>query len=609
MKNLVFLRTLETSFFGSHSREKFAAMQDFRLDWLVNRALKFFSRDEVEQALSNRRSEHTDEALIADFMTFEHDKHPIPKDSHYRLAVKTVKSLFDPGRLLYPVCYPDLRYYPWKLKPNAEAPWNIPDFTFTPTFRNIDNESENPKLKERIELLSNWISDKVVSIRQYLTAKYTLGITDNQFPKFHNLYNEIFIYNRTLVHQIKEGEPAFWMKDGTPKTYFWTTLHARSHVVGKDEPDKIRAVFGVTKLLLMIENMFIWPLQATYLNQPDKGRLLWGREMIRGGWKKLFAEIHENGTPNGLLSLDWSQFDKRLLFELIDEVHTIWRSYFDFSRYQPTSFYPNANPKRSIRLERLWNWMCYSVKYTPIRLPNNQLWKWTHNGFSSGFQQTQLMDSFVNAIMILTCLSSLGISIDNPSFWIRVQGDDSLISFHERIWYIYGPNFLTAIEASALYYFNAKLSTKKSQFSNQLNGMSVLSFFNDFGLPYRSDEDLLRHLFFPERNQDLARTASAALGLAYAACGCSPRFHSLCEYIWNKLVNEKGFSPNEESIQWLERAGVFTALDIESMLKKDFPTQLELRSNVWKHTPRAVQDKERLWPTEPGTHGRFFFLP
>nr|UDL14342.1 MAG: RNA-dependent RNA polymerase [Partitiviridae sp.] len=608
MKNLIYLRTLDVSSFVSHVREKFAALQPYRLDWLVNRALKFFAYDEVEQALSNRRSEHNEEALINDFKSFEQPFHPIPKDYDYKRAVKRVTELFHPGRLLHPVSYPDLRYYPWKLKPNAEAPWNNPDFTFTPTFRDLDDETESPKLEEHLSRLSNWISDRTVTVRQYLNSKFNIGMIDNQFPKFHNLYNEIFQYNRVLVHQIKEGHPSFW-NGITPKPYFWTTLHARSHVVGKDEPDKIRAVFGVTKLLLMIENMFIWPLQATYLNDPATGRLLWGREMIRGGWKKLHAEIHENGNPNGFLSLDWSQFDKRLLFELIDEVHLIWRSYFDFSRYQPTSFYPNANPRNPERLERLWNWMCYSVKHTPIRLPNNELWKWTYNGFSSGFQQTQLQDSFANAIMILTCLSALGINIDSEHFWIRVQGDDSLIAFYERIWYIYGPHFLTQLAETAEFYFNAKLSTKKSQFSNVLNGMSVLSFHNTFGLPYRTDEDLLRHLFFPERNQDLARTASAALGLAYAACGCSPRFHALCMYIWNKLIIEKGFNPNEESIQWLERAGVFTELDIKAMISEDFPQCLELRASVWMHTPRSRQERERLWPTEPGPRGRFFFLP
>lgn len=147
-----------------------------------------------------------------------------------------------------------------------------------------------------------------------------------------------------MVHQIKYGFKEFWYEDGTPRTYYWNTLHSRSHVVAKDEPDKIRAVFGAPKLLLMIENMFIWQLQRRYLNN-DEGKMLWGREIMKGGWKKLQNEMLSQGQPNTFLSIDWSQFDKRLLFELFDEVHKIWRSYFDFSRYAPTSFYPNGKPK------------------------------------------------------------------------------------------------------------------------------------------------------------------------------------------------------------------------------------------------------------------------
>lgn len=274
--------------------------------------------------MTNRRSTSTDEAVIEDFKTFEFPEFKVPKDTHYERAIEFTRKAFQPKETLFPISFPDLRYYQWKLSVSAEAPWTIPSFTFTPSFRNLDNESESPKLLERLSKLSNWISDTRVTIQQYLNAKYAAGITINAFPRFHNLYNEIFQYNRVLVHQIKEGLAPFWIK-GKPQPYYWLTLHARSHVVSQDEPDKIRAVFGAPKLLLMVENMFIWPLQAAYLNNPDTGRLLWGREMIRGGWKKLFSEIHAQGKPSTYLSLDWSQFDKRLLHEVIHDVHTIWR--------------------------------------------------------------------------------------------------------------------------------------------------------------------------------------------------------------------------------------------------------------------------------------------
>jgi len=516
--------------------------------------------------------------------------------------------MFKPSRPLHPISFPDLRYYPWNLKPNAEAPWNLPDFKFTPTFRDLDGESETPKLFEKLSRLSNWISDKYVTVSQYLRTKHAIGMINDSRTKFHNLYSEIFQYNRLLVHQIKEGLPPFW-KDGTPVPYYWNTLHARAHVVSATEPDKIRAVFGATKLLLMVENMFIWTLQASYLNNLDLGRLLWGREIIRGGWRRLFSEVHQHGTPQTFISIDWSQFDKRLLFELIDEVHQMWRAYFDFSKYEPTSFYPNATPRDPRRIERLWKWMCYSIKFTPILLPNGDLYQWNYSGFGSGYQQTQLMDSFANMIMILTCLSALGVDINNPTFWIRVQGDDSLIAFYEYMFRLYGPHFLDKLAESAMFYFNAKLSTKKSEISSRLNGVSVLSYFNSFGLPYRTDEDLLRHLFFPEQNRDFPRLAGAAVGLAYAACGCSKQFHDLCEYIYNKLVNEKGYEPNDESVRWLVRAGIIANYgELTRMLHTPFPTWIDLRANAWKHTPRSKSENERLWPTEPGPRKRFYFL-
>jgi len=355
--------------------------------------------------------------------------------------------------------------------------------------------------------------------------------------------------------------------------------------------------------------MFIWPIQAYYLNNPNKGFMLWGREIIRGGWKKLTHEINGQRARNNFLSLDWSEFDKRLLHELIDVVHDIWRSYFDFTVYQPTSYYPHAktNPHR---IERLWKWMTWSIKKTPILLPDNRLFSWNHNGFASGFMQTQLMDSFANAIMILTCLSAMGININSEHFWIRVQGDDSLIAFMGILYQIYGPSALITIRETALFYFNAKLSEKKSQFQDTLNGISVLSFFNQYGLPYRTEEDLLRHLFFPEHRRNWHKLASAALGIAYANAGKHQNVHEFCEYIWNKIVHEKGLEPDPSTLTWMLSARFIEddVSELDAFRTLVFPTRLQLRAQVWIHTPRSHNEQQRQWPTEPGPRGGFYFL-
>jgi hypothetical protein len=595
---------------GYTPKPPFAEIQDDRTLYLTTMMSKYYTDDEINDVKKNRRSNHTDEALIEDFKSFEQPHHPIPRDDNYRRAVERTATMFRPSRTLHPVSFPDLRYYPWNLKPNAEAPWNLNGFTFTPQFRDVDAETTTPKqlndqatLMQKVTRTLKWLVNGTVKVSDYLAYKQSSGMTKDVRTSFHNLYSEIFIFNRNLVHRIKDGLAPFW-KDGKPVPYYWNTLHARAHVVGPEDPDKIRAVFGVTKLLLMVENMFIWPMQSFYLNE-ETSPLLWGREIMKGGWRRLTNEAYRFGPRSTFLTLDWSQFDKRLLHELIRDVHAIWRSYFDFTIYEPTSFYPDAktNP---IRIERLWQWMCSSITDTPTALPNGELYIWTSNGFASGFQQTQLMDSFANLIMILTCLAAMGIKIESKHFWIRIQGDDSLVAFMELMFQTYGPTFLTTLEATALFYFNAKVNVKKSEISDNLSGLTVLGYFNKYGMPFRTDEDLLRHMLFPEHNQDWNRTLSSALGLGLAACGCSNRFHALCEDIIRDLTN-KGFSLSSTGYLYQLFRGRLVVTPNDQM-PTSLPSRLVLRAQANQPHIRTFEEKQRIWPTQEGVRRKFFFL-
>jgi len=584
-----------------------------RAEWLERQMRKIYFKDEVDQVLTNRRSEYSDERLIADFKESDQPLHPIPKDYNYDRAVKMTTEHFRPARTLNPVHYPDLRYYPWPLSISAETPWTSEGFRFVPAFRDLDSETTKPKFggaKQRAEKWKRFaqfvhrnFGSGTINVLQYLKLKQRFGLIDNSRTTFHNLYDEMFQYNRGRVHNIKDGEGAFW-KDGEPQPYFWNMLHARSHVVGKDEPDKIRAVFGATKLLLMIELMFIWPLQASYLNG-GSGRMLWGYEMTRGGWKKLYNEMHKWQPFNTIIGIDWSKFDKRLLHELIDQVHQIWRSYFSFERYEPTSKYPNAKTDPA-RLERLWRWMCHAIRRTPIMLPNGELWEWFWNGFGSGYQQTQLMDTFCNCIMVYTCLSALGINIESDRFWSKFQGDDSLIGILERMYFIYGNHFLDMLAESAMHYFNAKLNVKKSDIQNKVTGMTVLSYSNKFGICSRTEEDLLRHLYFPERERDYAKLAASAVGLAIAAGGEHERFHRLCEKIFVHITKKWNLQPKWKAIQWMIRAHHFGSE--EELYRAKFPDRLKLMAEVYSYKERSESEKQRQWPTYAKEEGDFYFL-
>lgn len=525
----------------------------------------------LDATLRKRRSDSSDERLIADFMQFEQPVHRVKRDYHYLRALRVTTDLFKPTQLLRPIHFVDQRYYPWTLPTSVEAPWSY--------------ES---------------------GVNDIIRQKQAEGLILDNRRSFHNLYNEVFERNRLLIHLIKDLDSKFWTKDDEPIPYEFTTLHSRAHVVDQTEDDKIRAVFGVTKLLLMAEQHFIWPLQEQYLNGHVNSPMLWGCEMIKGGWRKLWNKAYAKGPFNTCLSVDWSQFDKRALHEVIDDVHNIWRSYFTFDEgYVPTNFYSHTNTEPE-RLENLWRWTCYSIKHTPICLPDGKLFAWQRNGIASGFQQTQLLDSFVNTIMILTLLSRTGINIESDNFFIKVQGDDSLTCFPERLFQQQGHQYLERLATLALDYFNAKLNTKKSQISDSLNGIKVLGYANLLMMPRRSDEDLLSHLLYPERSFGLPELAASAVGISWATLGCSRAVYSVCKDVHTFLLDKLGVRPKASSFDWLFKMGTAT---IDDFVIERFPTFEEIFNCTFSVAERSTRMKEQLYPTKAESAGGFVFLP
>jgi len=557
---------------------------DMRRKIVLKAMYKNYDPTFVEEVKAQRRSDSSNEALIDDFMKTEQPEVHVNKDSHYLRALKVMTAAFKPKVLYKPVSFPDLRYYPWRQNVSAEVPY-----------------ARNPK----------WIAS--------LAKKFRDGEIDNASTTFRNLFDEIFWINRTLVHKIKDGSSTFFESDGTPRPYYWVNLHARAHVVGPDDDDKIRAVFGVPKLLLMVENMFIWPMQADLLNRDSKhSPLLWGCEIMRGGWKRIrnLVDIKTRGKFNSVLCADWSQFDRRALFSIIDDVHSIWKTFYDMSgTYQPTNFYPNASTD-SERFENLWNWFTHNVKHYPIALPNGKVYQWTRNGIASGYQETQILDSWVNGIMLLTVLSKLGVNIEAPHFFFKLQGDDSICCFAEPFLRLYGrERFLSMIEKEAALRFNAKLSAEKTYLTENLDGAHVLGYGNTSGIAFRTDLDLLTHLLFPERPQSLEATAGSAMGIAIAAMGCSHQVYDTCRDVFDFITKELGrtyhlTAHDERKLTYLY-GGEFRneILSLQSQYETiRFPSYLSTWLQNFILVSRDESDRNRSWPTDPSRTGGFCFI-
>jgi len=534
-------------------------------------------RDLAEKAIHGyRRSDGSEEAAEEHFQKTDQPEFHIKRDYHYRRALRVTEKLFRPSRRLKPISFPDLRYYPWTVNVSAERPYTQNDY---------------------------WI--------EYLKQRQSDGVNENARPSFHNLYDEIFHINRKHIHTIKEGLRPFWNAKGEPVPYEYTSLHTRAHLVETNDPDKNRAVFGVPKLLLMAENMFIWNLQKEYLNRNVDSPMLWGYETARGGWMKIFNKLKINDTSS-ILSTDWSQFDSRALHEVIDDVHLMWRSWFDFdSGYEPSvsddfDYSDTATEER--RIQRLWDWMTNAIKHTPIEGSSGTRYQWTFNGIASGFQQTQLLDSFVNTIYILTCLSALGINIEADSFTILVQGDDSLVSFGEHVFDIKPKDFIKSLAAEAMLRFNAILSESKTTYGTSLNGISVLGYSNDQGMATRPEAELLAKLLFPERPRNLETLAAAAVGIAVAAMGSSRNVYNTCKNVYDFLTVNLEITPRlDPNLRYDVLSQMTLDYFEDKFLGVRFPTFEETLAQNFDWNSRSDSEKQKLWPTI-GKGNNFRFL-
>jgi len=166
------------------------------------------------------------------------------------------------------------------------------------------------------------------------------------------------------------------------------------------------------------------------------------------------------------------------------------------------------------------------------------LFEWTRNGLASGFQQTQLLDSFVNAVMMLTILSRMGVNIESENFWFRVQGDDSLSSFPSN--FRSKTRFVNEAEYYGKGYFNAKLNRDKTEIGSgkDFSNVRLLGYTQNYGTPKRDVVDLLTKLFYPENEDDFSRLRQRTIGLAYANCGTNAQFHAFCEDLLKRTSDD-----------------------------------------------------------------------
>ncbi|AHL25162.1 RNA-dependent RNA polymerase [Heterobasidion partitivirus 15] len=492
------------------------------------------------------------DAVINTFKKGDLPDHKIPKDLHYYSALLETTKRFAPPQKLRPVHFADLRFYKWNWHPNVEEPFR--------------SEAE---------------------LQQAVEAAYHAGLLPDGRMSFGNLKNVVFIRVREWLHQIKRAQIT------NPNTlYPLINIHVKPALTTPDET-KIRVVYGVSKLHVLPEAMFFWPLFRHYLDNRKESPLLWGFETILGG----MAVLHNMMTIPRLyfqtfVMVDWSGFDLRSLFEPIrTDVFPAWRTYFDFNNgYIPTRFYrtSKADPEH---LKRLWEWTREACLRMPHRMMDGSVYERLFRCIPSGLFTTQFLDSFYNMLMILTILSAMGIDISTVV--IRVQGDDSLIMLQFFLPANQHEEFKARFQALATYYFDHIARPEKTDISNSPEGVNVLGYTNENGYPIRDWRKLLAQLYHPRSQRPTLELLKARVcGIQYASMYRYPQVTEVCQTLWNRLEADGIKALNlaaQRDVVLHSHADFFIPTD-------HFPTLNEVTK--WLRVPyqRTAEDREEYFP-------------
>jgi hypothetical protein len=384
---------------------------------------------------------------------------------------------------------------------------------------------------------------------------------------FINAFSE---WSRHIVHHIKDHGLPFSIENLTNtqilerlRSFFIehaTSIYTRNQISERNGPQKQRPIYAMDTLFLHLECMVTFPLHV--MARSIDSAIMYSFETIRGGCAFMDQQAKKYRS---YLCIDWSSFDQRMPWIIVDTFFTCFLPFLLIinAGYHPTAEYPTYPDLTADKLfHRLFNILCF------LRL-------WYYNcvfyiadgfayirmfaGIASGMLNTQYLDSYCNLFLMIHGLIHFGCTDDEIlQICFFVMGDDNVLLTH---WPLHRLNtFLDWFEQHALSRFGMVLSRKKSLITQIRTRIEMLGYQCNAGAPKRSIPKLVAQLCFPERGLDPRYMSSRAIGMAFAAAGSDPMFHSFCKDVyWT-------FKPYEPEI--------FTEAD-ELRLQKDLPGYLK----------------------------------
>lgn len=410
-------------------------------------------------------------------------------------------------------------------------------------------------------------------------------------------FNSTFVLNGAITHHVKHHKLPFrpskhYSQSEQEMLKKWimtrpTMIFTRNHISERDKGLKQRPVYAVDDLFLTFEVMLTLPLlcQARKMDCC----IMYGLETIRGGNHYL---DHIAKQYRSYFTLDWSSFDQRLPWNIVDIYYTDFlESLIVINKdYQNTYSYPDDNDQDPIHL---FNKMSKLLEFTHLWYRNMVFvtadgfaYTRTKAGVPSGQFNTQYIDSFGNLYIIIDAMIEYGFSDHQiESIRLFIMGDDNSGFTHMNIQEL--EDFIEWIEVYAFERWNMVLSKTKSVITSMRNKIETLSYECNFGMPIRPIGKLVAQLAYPEHGPNPAYMSYRAIGIAYAAAGMDSEFHNFCHDIYEKFKEHA--KPLTEDVKrkiGKHLPGYFKILDdyFEFVNLEKFPTIHEVRNvySEWK---------------------------
>ncbi|QUP79369.1 RNA-dependent RNA polymerase [Leucocybe candicans partitivirus 1] len=513
---------------------------------------KYFYIHEVETVLQDKlRSDiQSIESIEKDFFDGDIPYHPLIRDDNYKRALANITERFRPPRKCRPTHIFDVQHhYPHKRSSNAEAP-----FSTQPFFK--DQLPKDTK------------------------------------PTFGNMEDIIFKWTRHIIHNIKHDIDTF------DDHLYYILLHNKSAIINADDPNKVRSISGFPRPQNIGFIQLFWSYMAWLKRHPGNTPLLWGYETILGGWLRLNYELSRSYIRTTIVTLDKSRFDKFYMFEIQDDIDNMFLNEFlDFDNgYVPTTAYDQTHltwtPEKAARMRRLFLWLCYSFRNTPTVIHDGRMYRRKWFGMPSGVYTTQLYDTIHFGITNMTVLYDMGFS-DQQILLYKGEGDDILFQLAVFIPPNMHQEFLTTYAQIDNQRFGSITRPEKCEVHNTPQGVQVLGYRNNRGLPKRDDIDLLAQLYHTKSlNPTPSKTMAMAVGISYASCGLSKRLYATCKDIF-EYYESQGYTPDERTFSYTFYSDILTKPMINF---KRFPKRIELLDHLLNFSYDSPETMERFFP-------------